>query len=114
QLLEPAHLVPANGLMGTAESLVMGIGAAAGGALVAVAGPGSTLLAGAGTFAVSALLLVGIRGIPAACSREEREPFVRELADGWREVRSRRWIWYTLASATGFLLLFEGPMQVTV
>lgn len=112
QLLETHRLVAANGLMSTAESLVFAAGFAVGGILVATVSAGWTIAIGATSYLLSALFLSGIRGIPAASKHEDREPFLRELSDGFKEVKSRRWIWYTLTAATMFLLLFEGPMQV--
>ena len=113
QLLPGDRLVAANGLMGTAENLLWAIGWAVGGILVAAIGPGWAIAIDAATFGVSAILLLLIGSIPRAIrSTDEATSFVSELRDGWREVRSRRWIWYTLASATMFLLLYEGPLQV--
>jgi MFS family permease len=114
QLLAPDQLVTGNGLMGVAESAVWTVGAAAGGVLVAAIGPGWVIAIDAGTFAVSALLLLGIGALPAP-ERDDPEgdrSFLGELREGWGEVRSRRWVWFTLLGATMYLLLYEGPMQV--
>lgn len=111
QLLDLDRLIPANGLMGTAENLMFAIGPAIGGVLVATVGPGWAIAADALTFLVSGILLLAIGRVPSPV-RELGSSFLVELADGWREVRSRRWIWWTLLSATAFLLVFEGPLLV--
>jgi MFS family permease len=41
-----------------------------------------------------------------------RERFLHELAVGWREVATRRWLWLIVLGASIFLLTFEAPMQV--
>ncbi|MDT0381463.1 MFS transporter [Streptomyces sp. DSM 42041] len=67
-------------------------GAALGGALVAVVGPGWVLAADAAAFAAAGLLraLLDLSGVP------ERGPgggLLADLRDGWREVVSRTWLW---------------------
>jgi MFS family permease len=124
QLLTPGLLVAGNGLMSLAESIVWTAGWAIGGILVAMIGPGWAIAIDAATFVVSAVLLLAIGRVPAAHAEPTPDgattptpsaahaSFVRELREGWSEVRSRRWIWFTLLWATMFLLLYEGPMQV--
>jgi len=67
-------------------------GAALGGALVAAAGPGWVLAADAAGFAVAASLraLLDLSAMP---ERRPGEGLLRELRAGWREVRSRSWLW---------------------
>lgn len=67
-------------------------GAALGGALVAVAGPGWVLLVDALAFGVAGLLraFLDLSGAP------ERTPgggVFADLREGWREVTSRTWLW---------------------
>lgn len=112
QLLRGDLLVAGNGLMGVAESVVGTVGFAIGGLLVATIGPGWAIAVDAGTFVVSALLLVMIGFVPASERDSSDTSFWSELRDGWGEVRSRRWVWFTLLAATMFLLSYEGPMQV--
>lgn len=112
QLLEPHKLMAGNGLMATAESVMWMVGWAFGGLLVAWIGVGWAIAVDAATFAVSSALLLGIGRVPASADREDRQPFLRELADGWREVTSRRWLWFVIVNATAYLLLYEAPLQV--
>ncbi|MFJ1755972.1 MFS transporter [Kitasatospora sp. NPDC088134] len=66
-------------------------GAALGGALTAVVGPGWVLAGDAACFAVAALLRTGLEDVS---ERDAAGPgLVRELVVGWREFRSRQWLW---------------------
>ncbi|MCP3804929.1 MFS transporter [Allokutzneria sp. A3M-2-11 16] len=66
-------------------------GAAAGGVLVAAFGSGWAIGANAGLFLVAALAYRRLRTAPVERSGRSR-PFT-ELAEGWREFRSRTWLW---------------------
>ncbi|GAA4841296.1 MFS transporter [Kitasatospora terrestris] len=67
-------------------------GAALGGALVGLVGPGWVLALDAGCFAVAAALRVLLRVEPADRPSAEHG-MVHELRVGWHEFRSRRWLW---------------------
>lgn len=112
QLLEPRLLMPGNGLMATAENIMWMVGWAVGGVLVAAIGVGWAIALDAATFATSAVLLACIGRIPSAALPEARLPFRRELAEGWREVTSRRWLWLIILGATVYLAVYEAPLQV--
>jgi MFS family permease len=66
-------------------------------ALVLGAGAGWAFALDAATFTISALFLSRVRtsDIPPAVS--ERRSMVTELGEGFREVRSRAWMWVTVA-----------------
>ncbi len=67
-------------------------GAALGGVLVAVVGPGWVLAADAACFAVAAALRAGLE--PEGPGRSPSRPgLVHELLVGWREFTARRWLW---------------------
>lgn len=85
---------PANALLALTSNVSMVAGPAAAGVLVAVLGPGGALAVDAGTFAVSALTLAALRPRPAAPA--DGTGFRDQLAGGFREVRSRSWVWSTL------------------
>ena len=110
QLVEGEQLEQANGLLGMTRSVMMIVGGGLGGVVVDQIGSGGAILADAGTFAASAACLLAMRARPAAAT--EREPFLRELRAGWREVRSRRWIWLTIGSSAIFLTLYVAPLEV--
>jgi MFS family permease len=69
-------------------------------ALVLGLGAGEAFAFDAATFVLSALLLARVqpraRGEVAAPAR-----VLQELRSGWREVRSRPWVWVTIAAFTG-------------
>ena len=69
-------------------------GAAAGGALVAVTGPGWGLAVDAMTFAVAAALFAGVRTTTThAADHDHDRTMVTDLREGWRAFRSHTWVW---------------------
>ncbi|MGI8411346.1 MAG: MFS transporter [Solirubrobacteraceae bacterium] len=72
-------------------------------ALVLGVGAGEAFAFDAATFALSALLLTRVkprsRGLAAPAAS-----VVHELRAGWREVRSRAWVWVTIAAFAGAVL----------
>ena len=88
---EPHYLQPANALRGLSFSTGSIVGPALGGILVATLGEGGALLVDAGTFGVSIACLLALR--PRVVERGDPEPFAADLRGGWREVRSRSWVW---------------------
>lgn len=69
-------------------------GAALGGISIAVLGVSTTIAVDAVTFLIAGLLRwwVRIANLPPAVSAG----MLNDLADGWRAVRSRRWLWLTI------------------
>jgi len=105
------ELVQANAVHGVVRPLALRFaGPALGGVLVAAAGAGPALLADAATFGVSAACVFGLRA--RSWAGVEPEGARRELAAGWRYVRSQPWLWATLASAGLAVLFVLGPFQV--
>jgi MFS family permease len=96
QIVSTAHLQSANALRGLSMSAGMVVGPAVAGILVATVGAGGALLADAATFGVSVSFLWRLK--PKTVERAEAgEPnFLTGLRDGWREVRSRSWVWAML------------------
>ena len=84
-------------------------------ALVLGLGAGWAFLLDALTFVVSALLLMRVRIAAAPPAPSERRTLLAELGEGFREVRSRSWMWVTvvvfaLAVPLGYAPLFVlGP-----
>ncbi len=95
QVVPPDQTQSANALLGLSTNTAMVVGPAAAGLLVAVAGPGTALGADAVTFALSALTLARLRPRPVVRASPPAT-FLAELAGGWREVRSRTWVWSTI------------------
>jgi hypothetical protein len=91
-------------------NLTMIVGSAAGGALVALAGPRWALAAGSAAFLLSAGLLAAMRiGTDKPSGREH---VLMALRTGWREFRPRRWVWSTVAQFSLVNACFQGPLMV--
>ena len=93
----------ARALSSTTANLAILVGPALGTGLVVTVGAGTAFALDAATFVVSAALLARVR------ARQRGEPPVRQsvlgdLIGGWREVRSRPWVWATIAAFTGAVL----------
>ena len=88
-----ANLQPANALRSLSMSLGLVAGPAVAGALVALAGAGAALLVDAATFAVSIALLARLRPHAAEHLEGAQPKMLEGLREGWREVRSRSWVW---------------------
>ncbi|MGW7690784.1 MFS transporter [Streptomyces asiaticus] len=67
-------------------------GAALGGALVAVVGPGWVLAVDAAAFAVAGALR-SLLDVSAVAQREPGGGMLRDLREGWREFVGRPWLW---------------------
>ncbi len=104
------RLREANSLRGMAVAAGAIGGPALAGVLVASTSPGIALLVDAGSYGVSALLLMRVRHVGTRSVRAQR--FLTELRDGFAEVRSRTWLWSTIlafsvvnAVSVGFMVL---------
>jgi MFS family permease len=86
----------ANALRALSISAAGIIGPAFGGVVIATIGPGWALATDAATFLISAASLSLLR-LPRKAQRPTAHRSVtRDLCDGWREVRSRRWLWVSI------------------
>jgi MFS family permease len=102
----PAELAQqARGLSETTANLATVVGPALGTALVLGVGAGEAFAFDAATFVLSALLLARVRP-PLRSSEPAVAPaaMLHELRAGWREVRSRPWVWATIGAFSGALL----------
>jgi hypothetical protein len=105
-------LVQANSLQQLTEPVAYRlVGPALGGALVAGLGVGTAFLVDAATFGVSIAAVARMRPQRLA-PRAAPASALREVREGFAFVRSRAWLWGTLAAAAISLMLFLGPFQV--
>ena len=111
EVVERAQLQRANALMGIARYLSFPLGAATGGAIVATIGAGTALLVDAGTYAVSALLLFGIR-LPVRARAAATPNFLAELRDGWRAWTEHTWVWLLNVWIAAYFLITYAPFFV--
>jgi MFS family permease len=88
-------------------------GPALGGLIISLAGVGGAFLLDAGSFVVSMAAILRMRSGPAL-ERPAMDLGLarREIADGFRYVRSEVWLWGTFLAATVAYLLFWGPAEV--
>lgn len=91
QIVEREQLQAVNALLGTARNGAMAGGAALGGILVAVFGAGATLAIDAGSFAISALLVMTMR--PRVQAQPAKASVFEDLRLGWKEFTSHTWLW---------------------
>jgi MFS family permease len=111
ELVDRAQLQQANALMGIARYLAFPLGAATGGAIVATIGSGTALIVDAGTYAASAVLLLGIR--PPARVRAAASPnFVGELREGWHAFTEHTWVWLLTVWIALYFVITYAPFFV--
>lgn len=85
-------------------------GAVLAGFVVAAIGPGwALMICGAGLLGTVPLLLT-LR--VSAGKRASQPGVIRELAEGWSEVRSRTWLWVVIAQFTVVLMAWYGGFSV--
>jgi MFS family permease len=100
----------ANALNRLGINTAMIVGAAAGGVLVAGAGPGWGLMVDALTFLASAgcFALVRVAAVPV----RERTGTLAELREGWREFAGRTWVWVVVFAFCFFNAALVGAVYV--
>jgi MFS family permease len=91
QTVPPEQRARANALDQTGQGAASIAGAAAGGLLIGLAGPGWGLAIDAATFAIAAALRTGMR-FPAM-PPVQASTMIHDLREGWQEFTARRWLW---------------------
>lgn len=114
--VERARLQQANALLSLTKSLSGSVGPLCAAVLVVTAGAGWALVIDGLTFAGSATLLSRIR-VPPPAERSRTEGFVAQLTQGFREVRSRSWVWSSIlafgaCNLAASALLVLGPERL--
>ncbi|MFC7219157.1 MFS transporter [Streptomyces polyrhachis] len=97
----------ANAVIRVSEALMTMAGPAAAGLLVGFGGAGTLFSVNAATFVLSAGALFLMR--MARPERTHVQSPLADLVEGWREFRSRTWLWGVIAVWTFFGLLAGGP-----
>lgn len=100
QTIPDAEAQDARALSSSTENLAILIGPALGAVMVLTVGAGVAFALDAATFLLSAELLRHIRPRARGDVRQERTTVLADLRAGWREVRSRTWVWATIAAFT--------------
>jgi MFS family permease len=103
------ELQQANGLLAIARYAAFPLGAAIGGSIVALIGPGQALLVDAGTYATSALLLsrINVKSIARTGAG-----FIQELRDGWGAFVEQTWVWVLVVYVSLYFLITYAPFFV--
>jgi predicted MFS family arabinose efflux permease len=96
QTVPEEYIQEANAMIGLSRTGAEFLGPALATALVVGLGAGWAFTVDAATFVISAWFVVRMHPRVRGEARE-RQTLMRELAEGWREVRSRDWVWVTIA-----------------
>lgn len=127
QLVPPGQLGDANALLGTAAPAAQVAGPALSGVLIAVTSPALVIAVDAGTYALSALALAGLRlgdnagrSAPRSSTtlrdpdsrRPRKDSLLRDLAEGWAEFTAHPWLWPQTVQFALFNLVTWGPYLV--
>ncbi|MEU8989080.1 MFS transporter [Streptomyces sp. NPDC048558] len=109
-----ADVQGANGAIRVAEAVAQLAGPALAGVLVGFASPGGVFAAHATTYAVSALCLLLLRlpplvRPPGGGAGRGTRAFRADLAEGWREFRSRTWLWGVIVIWCVYMIAVWGP-----
>lgn len=109
ELVPPADLGRANSLLASTRHGVRILGPALAGVIAAVAGGGWAVAVDALSFLVAAAFLTRL---PATRASGARGSLLPDIRDGWREFRSRRWVWTAALSFCLVNLANVGAWQV--
>ncbi|HET9898160.1 MAG TPA: MFS transporter [Streptosporangiaceae bacterium] len=101
QTVSEQDLQQANALLSFTISSSSVVGPALAGGLVVLAGPGWAIAIDAVSFAVSGLLLMFVR-VPGTIDLNMDGGTIAQLRSGWYEVRSRTWVWASIANFAAF------------
>jgi MFS family permease len=109
EVVPEEELQQANGLLAIARYAAFPLGAAIGGSIVALIGPGTALLVDAGTYATSALLLsrIHVKSLARAGAG-----FLQELRDGWSAFVEQTWVWVLVVYVSLYFLITYAPFFV--
>lgn len=110
ELVSDGSLRSANALRGIAVSSGQIIGPSLAGVIVAAGGAGWAIAIDAATYLVSFSCLVRLE-LPARLAGAP-ERLVTQLARGWREFRSRTWLWAIVAQFATFNAICFAPFMV--
>lgn len=110
QIISAPRLQQANALLGLAPRMIGIVGAALGSWLITSIGAGYALAFDSITFVVAgALVLTLAKDAPRI--KRGTSPFA-DLGEGWREVRSRTWLWTLILSGGAFQFAYFPALAV--
>lgn len=110
QIADRALLTDANALLSVATSAAQIAGPVLGGLIAGAVAPAAVLLADAGTYAVSVIVLVELKGLrPPEGSGAS---LVSNLREGWSQFAARPWLWVPTVQFCLFNALVWAPFLV--
>jgi predicted MFS family arabinose efflux permease len=104
QTVPEDEIQEARALSQTVENAAFLFGPLLATALVLGVGAGEAFAFDAATFVISAVLLARVRPRERGQQPEPTGSVIADLRAGWHEVRSRAWVWVTIAAFSGTLL----------
>jgi Major Facilitator Superfamily len=111
EIVDSSDLQSANALIRLSQNAAGLAGAAASGAIIVAVGAGWALGIDAGTFLVSAVLVL-TSGAPRNSRAQQRTTLFSELGAGWQEFRSRQWVWVIVVQFALVNLCFSPGIYV--
>jgi MFS family permease len=110
QTVSTDQLSQANAISRVGSNTAQISGAAVGGVIVGLAGPGWGLAADATSFAAAALLQAWMRfpALPPAAAKH----ILHELYEGWTEFKTRRWLYVIVIQFSGVAAISVGTLTV--
>jgi MFS family permease len=111
QTVPETEIQAAQALGGVSFNLAMVLGPVMATAVVLSIGAGEMFLLDAATFLFGAVLLLPVRPRLRVAAALPQEGFLQELGAGYREVRSRVWVWGTIMAYTGVVLFALVPWE---
>jgi len=109
EIVPSDDLQRANSLLAIARYAAFPLGAATGGTIVALVGPGTALVLDGGTYAASALLLSLIRVESVARATSS---MLRELREGWSAFVEQQWVWVLTLWISLYFVITYAPFFV--
>ena len=109
ELVPTESLQRANSLLAVARYSAFPIGAAVGGTIVALVGPGTALVFDGVTYLTSAVLLFLVRVTSIA---RITSSMLRELRDGWSAFVEHQWVWVMTSWIGSYFLFTYAPFFV--
>jgi MFS family permease len=109
QTVPEDEIQAAQALIGFSMNLATVLGPVMATALVLTLGAGPMFLIDAATFLFGALLLLPVQPRARVLAAQPSQSFLGELRAGFREVRTRVWVWATIIAYTGVVLLSLVP-----
>ncbi|MFD9220702.1 MFS transporter [Streptomyces sp. NPDC060064] len=111
QLVSGDALQSANALLKLSMRGGSILGAALGGVLVSTMGADNTMLVPAGTFLLSALLLLAVR-MTNAVVPAKGPSLIQQIRDGWKEFTANQWVWVMVSQLAFVNVLLAGSFYV--